>query len=221
MAKEKKEMTQEMIDASFDDACCGSMLCCNDDYDNTEMYDDFDDDFMGSDNAEIGYIAPDFYLDGYYEGKQEKFTLSQYEGKWIVLFFYPLDFTFVCPTELQELSKRHKEFEKIDAQVLGISTDSVFSHQAWSEGKLGKLNYPLISDFTKETSMDYNVLHADGMALRGTFIIDPEGVLQSYTINNLNVGRNIDEILRTIKALKTGELVQCGWKEGDKTLGEA
>ena len=214
MAEENKtEMTQEMIDSAFDRDCCGNDMC--------DFYDDYDESDFANDNAEIGHLAPDFYLDGYFKGKQEKFTLSQYEGKWTVLFFYPLDFTFVCPTELQELSKRHGEFEAENAQVLGISVDSAFSHQAWSKGDLGELNFPLLSDFNKDTSIDYNVLHDDGMSLRGVFIVDPEGVLQSYTINNLNVGRNIDEILRTIQALKTGELVQCGWSKGKKTLGKA
>jgi len=194
----------------FEDSCCGTG-CCQD-------LDDCEE--TGFARAEIGYMAPDFYLDGYFKKEMSKYSLSQFEGKWTVLFFYPLDFTFVCPTEVLELSKRHKEFEDLDAQVLGVSVDSVYSHEAWSK-QIGELNFPLISDFNKDTSMDYGVLHDEGMSLRGTFIIDPEGILRSYTVNDLNVGRNVDEILRTIQALKTGELCQIGWTPGDETLGEA
>jgi len=198
----------------YDNNCndCGCNDCC--DYE-----EDFEED-LDYQNAEIGELAPDFYLDGYFKGEIQQYSLSQFEGKWTVLFFYPLDFTFVCPTELLELSKRHKEFEKINTQILGISVDSVYAHKAWSK-ELGDLNFPLISDFNKDTSFEYNVLHNDGMSLRGTFIIDPEGIVRSYTVNDLNIGRNIDEIIRTIQALETGELCQVGWKPGEKTLGKA
>ena len=170
---------------------------------------------------QIGFPAPKFSCEGYFKGKKGNFSLADYKGKWRIVFFYPLDFTFVCPTELVELSKRHSEFEKINAQVLGISTDSVYSHEAWSK-EIGDFNYPLLSDMTKDISFDYNVLLEDqGIALRGVFIIDPEGILRSYTVNDLSIGRNVDEILRVVTALQTGELCPVGWQNGKKTLGKA
>ncbi len=131
----------------------------------------------------------------------------------------------MCPTELIELNDRIADFEKIDVQVLGVSVDSVYSHQAWMKEMAengNEFDYPLLSDMTKSTSYDYNVLLEDqGIALRGTFVIDPDGVLRSYTVNDLPVGRNIDEIFRLVEAFKTGELCPVGWKKGGKTLGKA
>ncbi len=171
---------------------------------------------------QIGKPAPNFKMEGYHKGKMKNYHLEDYKGKWVVLFFYPLDFTFVCPTELIELSKKQKEFEDIDAQVLGVSVDSVYSHEAWSKNDVGDLNYPLLSDITKSVSYSYNVLDYDnGISLRGAFIIDPDGVLKSYTVNDVNIGRNIDELIRLVKAFQTGDLCPVGWKEGDKTLGKA
>ncbi len=170
---------------------------------------------------QVGQPAPNFSVDGYCKGAKKKYSLSDFKGKWVVLFFYPLDFTFVCPTELVELSKRHKEFEDMNAQVLGISVDSVYSHEAWLK-EMGDFNYPLLSDMTKKVSWDYNVLLEDqGISLRGAFIISPDGILKSYTINDLAVGRNVDELLRLIGAFETGELCPVGWKKGAKTLGMA
>jgi len=168
----------------------------------------------------IGKPAPDFVMDGYFKGEKNEYSLEDYKGKWKIVFFYPLDFTFVCPTELLELSKRHEEFEKLNAQVLGISVDSVYSHEAWSKD-LGDLNFPLLSDMTKEVSAMYNVLLEEGIALRGAFIVDPEGILKSYTVNDNAVGRSADELLRLIEAFQTGDLCPVGWKKGDKTLGKA
>lgn len=171
--------------------------------------------------AQIGERAPGISLEGYFKNEIRRFSMEEYEGKWIILFFYPLDFTFVCPTELTEISKRHDEFEKLDAQVLGISVDSVHSHKAWSK-EIGDLNFPLLSDLTKESGMEYNVLIPEkGICLRGTFIISPDRILKSIIVNDLEVGRNTDEILRIIKALKTGELCPINWKPGEKTLGKA
>lgn len=169
---------------------------------------------------QIGKCVPGFDVEGYFKGEMRRYSLNDYRGKWVVLFFYPLDFTFVCPTELIELSKRHKEFEEIGAQILGISVDSVYSHEAWLKD-IGDFNYPLLSDMTKEVSFNYNVLTEEGMSLRGAFVIDPDGVLQCYMVNNLSVGRNIDEMLRLITAFQTGDLCPVGWKEGAKTLGKA
>lgn len=176
---------------------------------------------MCSQPLQIGNVAPDFTVNGYYKGQMKQYSLSDFRGKWVVLFFYPLDFTFVCPTELVELSKRHKEFEGKNAQVLGISVDSEYSHQAWLK-EMGDFEYPLLSDMTKEVSWKYNVLlEEQGISLRGAFIISPDGILKSYTVNDNAVGRNPEELLRLVDAFQSGELCPVGWNKGDKTLGKA
>lgn len=170
---------------------------------------------------QIGKPAPEFTMEGYFKGDKKKYSLKDFLGKWTLLFFYPLDFTFVCPTELIELSKRHQEFEDLNTQALGISVDSVYSHEAWLK-EIGDFNYPLLSDITKKVSWDYNVLlEEEGISLRGAFIIDPEGVLKCYMVNDLPIGRNIDELLRLTQAFQTGDLCPVGWNKGGKTLGKA
>lgn len=177
----------------------------------------------------VGKPAPDFCVTAVKAGEVlENFSLSQFKGKkYVVLFFYPLDFTFVCPTELHEFQARLAEFEKLDAQVIGASTDSWFSHIAWLEtpkkvGGIQGVTYPILSDFNKTVSADYDVLLPGGMALRGTFVIDKEGVVQSQVVNNLPLGRNIEETLRTLKALqfteKHGEVCPAGWTEDAKSM---
>jgi peroxiredoxin 2/4 len=176
--------------------------------------------------AFVGQRAPDFTLPSTKNKStlDEPVRLADYRGKWLVLLFYPLDFTFVCPTELRGFSDRYGEFEKEGAAVVGVSIDSVHTHRAWLEapqnlGGLGELRYPLASDITHQTSKDYGVfLEAQGHSLRGTFVIDPEGVLRSSIINDLDVGRSVDETLRTIQAFKTGGLCPVGWKPGQPTL---
>lgn len=172
--------------------------------------------------AQVGRPAPHFSCEAVVKGGDfKKISLGDYKGKWVVLFFYPLDFTFVCPTEITEFSRRDSEFKDLNAQVLGGSTDSVHSHKAWLK-ELGELAYPLFSDITRTMSRDYNVLLADqGIALRGTFIIDPEGVLRYALYHDLGVGRSVTETLRVLKALQTGELCPVEWSEGGKTLGKA
>jgi peroxiredoxin (alkyl hydroperoxide reductase subunit C) len=172
----------------------------------------------------IGQPAPNFTAPVYQNGSvDKKVSLEDYKGKWVLLFFYPLDFTFVCPTELYALGAMQDEFEKVNCQILGASIDSVFSHQAWakSDPNIGKLKFPIISDLTKDISYHYGILHDDGMSLRGAFLIDPEGILQSMTVNNLPVGRNPEELLRTLKAFQTGDLCPVNWHAGEKTLGKA
>ncbi|MBD3270839.1 redoxin domain-containing protein [Candidatus Peregrinibacteria bacterium] len=172
----------------------------------------------------IGAPAPEFKAEVYHNGSiGQHVSLSDYRGKWTLLFFYPLDFTFVCPTELYELADHREDFEKLNCQILGVSVDSVHSHMNWAKAdeKIAKLGFPLVSDLTKDISLKYNVLHPEGMSLRGVFFIDPDGVLQSYTVNNLNVGRNAKELLRTLKALQTGELCPASWDHGKDTLGKA
>ena len=170
--------------------------------------------------AMIGQPAPQFSAQAVVNGGDFKeVNLADYKGKWVVLFFYPLDFTFVCPTELTQFRDHIEEFKKNDAEVLGVSVDSVHSHKKWIKDDLGDLGYPLIGDLTKRMSRDYGVLLEDaGIATRGTFIIDPEGNLQYAGIHNLNVGRDAGEILRVLSGLKSGELCAAGWKPGDKHL---
>lgn len=181
------------------------------------MHDDFDFQPL-----QVGSPAPTFRAEAFMpDGKFMNVSLEDYRGKWVVLFFYPLDFTFVCPTEILEFNKHTDEFTKENAQVLGISTDSVYSHQAWAKD-LGKLHFPLLADMTKEISMDYTVLLEEkGIALRGTFIIDPEGILKHVTINDLPIGRSVKETLRVLHAAQSGELCPVGWEKGEKTLGKA
>ena len=172
-------------------------------------------------SIKIGQNAPEFTLQGVVGDKFKDVCLDEFKGKWVVLFFYPLDFTFICPTEITEFSKRDSEFKQLNAQVLGVSIDSVFSHKAWLK-ELGNLNYPLLSDITKEVSRKYGVLLEEkGIALRGTFIIDPDGKLRYQLIHDLGIGRSIEEILRVLRALQTGELCPVEWKPGKKTLGKA
>jgi len=148
--------------------------------------------------------------------------LSSFRGKWVVLFFYPLDFTFVCPTEIKGFDAKYAQFQKLGAEVLTASTDSVFSHKAWQDQGLGKLKYSMVADTNHEWSRAFGVLVEEkGIALRGTFLIDPDGILRSAVVNDLPVGRSVDETLRTLQAFQTGELVQCGWTPGEKTLGKA
>jgi alkyl hydroperoxide reductase subunit AhpC len=174
----------------------------------------------------VGKAAPDFSMktalgDGQGFGEV---SLQSYKGKWLVMFFYPLDFTFVCPTEITGYSKRYNDFKNAGADVLAVSTDSQYSHQAWinldpSKGGLGKLNFPIASDLTKSVSRDYGVLiEEEGIALRGLFIIDPQGILRYSVIHDLNVGRSVDETLRVLHALQTGGLCPVDWKPGEKTL---
>ena len=177
----------------------------------------------------VGQVAPDFTATAVVDQEFKTIKLSDYRGKYVVLFFYPLDFTFVCPTEIIAFSDRYEEFSKLNTEVLGASVDSVFSHLAWvqterKQGGLGDIAYPLVADIKKEISTAYNVLDPEeGIALRGLFIIDKDGVIQHSTINNLSFGRSVDETLRTLKALQyvqshPDEVCPAGWQEGDKTM---
>jgi len=170
--------------------------------------------------AAIGSSAPAFTLDGVVTKEFRKIALSDYRGKWVVLFFYPGDFTFVCPTEIKGFNKSLAEFKAVNTEVLAVSVDSKFSHLAWiKSGALDTLDYPLLSDFNKQSARAYGVLDEDtGSARRGLFIIDPNGVIQHILIHNDKVGRSVDEILRVLKALQTEELCPINWKPGDKTI---
>jgi len=171
-------------------------------------------------NVQVGSPAPKFKLEALVDDKFEQVSLEDYKGKWVVLFFYPLDFTFVCPTEIREFSRRSDEFKALGAEIIGCSIDSVYSHLAWTK-ELGKLNYPLMSDITKDVSRDYGILIEEkGVALRGLFLIDPDQMLRYQVVHDLSVGRSVDETLRVLKALQTGELCQASWKPGEQTLGK-
>lgn len=173
-----------------------------------------------STNRLVGRQAPAWKMEGAKDGEFHTYTLEDYKGKWLVMFFYPLDFTFICPTEIQGFSKEFEKFKELNAEVVGISTDSVHSHKAWIERDFKDgLNIPLLSDITKDVSFDYGVLLEDeGVALRGTFIIDPEGVMRYQVVSDNNVGRSVQETLRVLKALQTGKLCPIDWEEGQETL---
>jgi len=172
--------------------------------------------------------APDFSATAVINKEFQPITLSQYKGKWVVLFFYPLDFTFVCPTEIIAFSERHTEFTALNCQLLTASTDSEYSHLAWvntarDNGGLGQINIPMIADITKTISAAYGVLLPQaGIALRGLFLIDPKGIVRQSTVNDLPIGRSVDETIRLLKALqfveKHGEVCPADWKEGGETM---
>ena len=166
--------------------------------------------------------APDFTMEGVLNDSFSTYSLSDHRGSWVVLFFYPLDFTFVCPTEIKKFNQMKKEFEDEGAIIMGASIDSKFVHLAWVNQELGKLNFPLLSDITRRVSRDYGILlDEEGHSLRATFIIDPDGIVKYELIHDPAVGRSVKEILRALKALKTGELCPVEWNEGEATLGLA
>ena len=176
----------------------------------------------------VGAEAPDFKAQAVVNGGFKEVSLDDYKGKWKVLFFYPLDFTFVCPTEIIAFSDAIEKFKALNCEVIGCSTDSHFSHLAWTkqsrkEGGIGEINYPLLADFTKEIAYDYGVLDEEaGVALRGLFIIDANNNIQHSTINNLGVGRSVNETLRILEAFqyveKHGEVCPANWNAGDDSM---
>jgi peroxiredoxin (alkyl hydroperoxide reductase subunit C) len=176
--------------------------------------------------AKVGEPAPDFNMASTknIETLKENVTLSDYRGKWLLLLFYPLDFTFVCPTELTAFSDRYDDLQGIGAEIIGISTDSVHSHRAWLHTPRDKngvegLRYPLASDITGDVSRKYGVMvEGQGIALRGLFVIDPEGILRYEVVHDLNIGRSVEETLRVIYALQTGGLCAAEWKPGEGNL---
>lgn len=171
--------------------------------------------------------APSFSAQAVVDGEFKNIQLSDYKGKWVYLFFYPFDFTFVCPTEIIAFSEATERFAKLNTQVLGCSIDSQFVHLRWietprKEGGLGGLKYPLIADVDKSIARNYEVLLEGGMAARGSFLIDPNGTLRQITVNDLPVGRNVDEAIRLIEAFQFtdehGEVCPAGWTEGSDTI---
>jgi lipoyl-dependent peroxiredoxin subunit C len=173
----------------------------------------------------VGDRFPEFKLQSVVsleKGKEfRELTNASYEGKWQVVFFWPMDFTFICPTEIAEFGRRNGDFQDRDAQLLGASTDSHFVHLAWRKdhADLRSLPFPMLADTKRELSQALGILHKqDGVALRATFIVDPEGIIRWASVNDLSVGRNVDEVLRVLDALQTDELCPCNWKKGEATL---
>ncbi|MFQ5539823.1 MAG: peroxiredoxin [Candidatus Binatia bacterium] len=165
----------------------------------------------------VGVKAPDFTLQGISEGRTSDYSLNSYQGKWLVLFFYPADFTFICPTEVAGFSKKASEFRMEKAEILGLSVDSLETHRAWIE-ELGGVNYPLLSDAEKKISRAYGVLdERQGVSLRATFIINPKGEVSYLVVSHMNVGRSVEETLRVLKALRTERLCPSDWKPGEET----
>ncbi len=178
-------------------------------------------------SAFVSAPAPDFSGEAYLNGEFKKISLSDYKGKKVVLFFYPLDFTFVCPTEIIAFTDQIEDFRKRNTEVIGVSVDSAFTHKAWAnterkDGGIKGVNYPLLSDINKKVAADYGVLLPDGIALRGLFIINKDGILKHSTINHLDLGRNVDEVVRLLDAVdfseQHGEVCPANWKKGDKAM---
>lgn len=179
-------------------------------------------------SVQVQQRAPDFTAKAVVGHEFQDVRLADYRGKFVVLFFYPLDFTFVCPTEIVAFSDRIKEFEKRNAQVLGVSVDSHYTHLAWKQtprrdGGLGEIHYPIVSDLTKSISRSYGVLLEEaGIALRGLYVIDKEGIIRHVTVNDLPLGRNVDEALRILDALQSyenhGEVCPANWRPGSATM---
>ena len=176
--------------------------------------------------AKIGSKAPDFKVKAFHNGEVKDIRLSDYKGKWVVLFFYPADFTFVCPTELGELADNYEKFQKLNTEILSISTDTEFVHKAWFDNSetINKIKFPMLADPTGRVCKAYGTYIAEeGLSLRGTFFIDPEGILKAYELHDNSIGRSCDELIRKIQAAKyvaehSGEVCPVNWKPGKQTL---
>jgi len=167
----------------------------------------------------VGERAASFVAtDAYRAGEFVVTSSDDYLGKWVVLFFYPRDFTFICPTELREFARLEPEFLKLNCTLIACSTDSKYSHKNWFEKDLPEVKYTILADTTQDIARSYGVLDADGAAQRGTFIIDPEGIVRWMMISGNSVGRSVQETLRAVQALQTGELCPAEWHEGEATL---
>jgi len=168
----------------------------------------------------VGDSIEDFDFEAYHAGKFIRGNTEDFRGKWLVLFFYPRDFTFVCPTELRGFAKMIGGFEEENAVVLACSTDSLHSHKAWFESDLKEVAYPVIADTNHSITQMFDILLQNGEALRGTFIFNPDGILKYQVVSDNNVGRSTDETLRVLKALKTGGLCPLDWQPGQPTLSK-
>jgi peroxiredoxin (alkyl hydroperoxide reductase subunit C) len=176
--------------------------------------------------VKIGEKITDFEAEAYYQNKITKINTKKYRGKWLVLFFYPADFTFICPTELEEAAQYYNDFKKLNAEVMSVSTDTVFSHKAWhdSSPSIKKIRYPMVADPTGKICRQFGTyIEDEGLSLRGTFIIDPDGVLKSMEIHDNSIGRTVKEILRKLEAAKfvrehKGFVCPASWEPGKKVL---
>lgn len=174
----------------------------------------------------INQKIPDFELEAYHQEKIKKIKLSDYKGKWLVLLFYPADFTFICPTELEEAARYYPEFQKLGAEILSVSTDTVFSHKAWhdSSPSIKKIKFPMIADPTGKLCREFGTyIEEEGLSLRGTFIVDPEGVIKAMEMHDNSIGRSSREILRKLQAAEfvrehKGLVCPASWEPGKKTL---
>jgi len=185
-----------------------------------------ENEFVDFSPLSVGDTIENFKFNYYQDGKLKKGQISDYKGKWLILFFYPADFTFICPTELEEMAEYYEKFQAEDAEVLSVSTDTEFSHLAWHQSSpaIGKIKFPMVADPTGEISMSMGTYIADeGLSLRGTFIINPEGEIKSVEINDNSIGRSASELLRKLQAAKfvsehDGQVCPASWKPGDDTL---
>lgn len=177
----------------------------------------------------INSPAPEFTEKAFINGVEKVINLSDYKSKWVILFFYPADFTFVCPTELGKLADNYEKFKSLNCEVISVSTDTVFVHKAWHDHSptINKIRFPMLADPTRRVCMDYETLITEGgdggLSLRATFIIDPDGIIKAYEVNNNDIGRSIDELLRKLQAAQFvrehgGEVCPMDWKPGEKTL---
>jgi peroxiredoxin (alkyl hydroperoxide reductase subunit C) len=195
----------------YQDSCCGEGSC------------------SPSGTPIIGQSVPNFEFDIYHQEKFRTAHLSDFKGKWVIFFFYPADFTFICPTELEEMAAHYEEFQKLNAEVLSVSTDTKFTHKAWHDHSptIKKINYPMVADPAGDMAKSFGVYIEEGedrgLALRGSFIVDPDGVLQAYEIHANNIGRSATELLRKLEAAvfvreHGGEVCPANWQKGGKTL---
>ncbi len=174
----------------------------------------------------IGQKIPDLTLEAFHQEKFKKIKLSNYRGKWLILVFYPADFTFICPTELEELADNYSKFKKLGAEILSVSTDTVFVHKAWHDNSpaIKKIKFPMLADPTGKLCKKFGTyIENEGLALRGSFIIDPEGIVKAFEINDNSIGRKVEELLRKLQAAKfvkehKGLVCPASWEPGQKTL---
>ena len=180
----------------------------------------------GNSHPVIGRAVNDLELKAFHNNKEVSLKISDFKGKWLVLFFYPADFTFVCPTELEDMANHYEQFKKLNTEVLSVSTDTVFVHKAWHDESpaIKKITFPMVGDPTGTLTRQMGVyIPEEGLALRGTFIIDPDGVLKAYEVHDNSIGRSAAELLRKLQAAQYvrehgGEVCPANWKPGDKTL---
>jgi len=174
----------------------------------------------------VNGMAPEFSTNVFHDGKVEQIKLLDYRGRWVILFFYPADFTFVCPTELGDLADNYSRFQEIGAEILSVSTDTEFVHKAWHDNSptIKKVKFPMLADPTGKICKEYGTyIEEEGLSLRATFVIDPEGVIKAYEFHDNNIGRNTEELIRKIKAAQFirkhgGEVCPVNWNEGKETL---